>query len=91
MSSSDNILIELVAELYQRTKQSSTLSYEALLLLRPLPLLLVHIGLLDGLMNKVTFLSITNIAQRKLICMATWRLACLILSACPSHTIADTL
>ncbi|CAF4779192.1 unnamed protein product, partial [Rotaria sp. Silwood2] len=43
MSSSDNILIELVAELYQRTKQSSTLSYEALLLLRPLPLLLVHI------------------------------------------------
>ncbi|CAF4596584.1 unnamed protein product, partial [Rotaria sp. Silwood2] len=38
ISSSDNILIELVAELYQRTKQSSTLSYEALLLLRPLPL-----------------------------------------------------
>ncbi|CAF4950689.1 unnamed protein product, partial [Rotaria sp. Silwood1] len=29
ISSSDNILIELVAELYQRTKQSSTLSYEA--------------------------------------------------------------
>ncbi|CAF2853501.1 unnamed protein product [Rotaria sp. Silwood2] len=38
ISSSDNILIEFVAELYQRTKQSSTLSYEALLLLRPLPL-----------------------------------------------------
>ncbi|CAF4837407.1 unnamed protein product, partial [Rotaria sp. Silwood2] len=43
MSSSDNILIEVVAELYQRTEKSSTLSYEALLLLRPLPLLLVHI------------------------------------------------
>ncbi|CAF4738839.1 unnamed protein product, partial [Rotaria sp. Silwood2] len=43
MSSSDNILIELVAELYQRTKQSSTLSCEALLLLRSLSLLLVHI------------------------------------------------
>ncbi|CAF4740034.1 unnamed protein product, partial [Rotaria sp. Silwood2] len=53
ISSSDNILIELVAELYQRTKQSSALSYEALLLLRPLPLLFVHIGLLDRLMNKV--------------------------------------
>ncbi|CAF3198018.1 unnamed protein product [Rotaria sp. Silwood2] len=58
MSSSDNILIELVAELYQRTKQSSTLSYEALLLLRPLPLLLVHIGLLDRLMNKMVHLYI---------------------------------
>ncbi|CAF4661021.1 unnamed protein product, partial [Rotaria sp. Silwood2] len=55
ISSSDNILIELVAELYQRTKQSSTLSYEALLLLRSLPLLLVHIGLLDRLMNKMVF------------------------------------
>ncbi|CAF4633392.1 unnamed protein product, partial [Rotaria sp. Silwood2] len=55
MSSSDNILIELVAELYQRTKQSSILSYEALLLLRPLPLLPVHIGLLDRLMNKMVF------------------------------------
>ncbi|CAF4805460.1 unnamed protein product, partial [Rotaria sp. Silwood2] len=46
MPSSDNILIELVAELYQRTKKSSTLSYEALLLLRPLSLLLVHIACL---------------------------------------------
>ncbi|CAF4731216.1 unnamed protein product, partial [Rotaria sp. Silwood2] len=55
ISSSDNILIELVTELYQRTKQSSTLSYEALLLLRPLPLLLVHIGLLDRFMNKIVF------------------------------------
>ncbi|CAF3410299.1 unnamed protein product, partial [Rotaria sp. Silwood2] len=55
ISSSDNILIELVAELYQRTKQSSTLSYEALLLLRSLPLLLVHIGLLDRLINKMVF------------------------------------
>ncbi|CAF1362853.1 unnamed protein product [Rotaria sp. Silwood1] len=44
ISSSDNILIELVEELYTRTKQSSTLSYEALLLLRPLSLLLAHIS-----------------------------------------------
>ncbi|CAF5173095.1 unnamed protein product, partial [Rotaria sp. Silwood1] len=36
ISSSDNILIELVEELYARTKQSSTLAYEASLLLRPL-------------------------------------------------------
>ncbi|CAF5053800.1 unnamed protein product, partial [Rotaria sp. Silwood1] len=52
-SSSDNILIELVTELYERTKQSSTLPYEALLLLRPLPLLLAHIGLSDRLMKKM--------------------------------------
>ncbi|CAF1445230.1 unnamed protein product [Rotaria sp. Silwood1] len=44
ISSSDNILIELVEELYERTKQSSTLPYEALLLLRPLSLLLAHIS-----------------------------------------------
>ncbi|CAF1065315.1 unnamed protein product [Rotaria sp. Silwood1] len=44
ISSSDNILIELVEELYARTKQSSTLAYEALLLLRPLSLLLAHIS-----------------------------------------------
>ncbi|CAF1368038.1 unnamed protein product [Rotaria sp. Silwood1] len=40
----NNILIELVEELYARTKQSSTLAYEALLLLRPLSLLLAHIS-----------------------------------------------
>ncbi|CAF1439421.1 unnamed protein product [Rotaria sp. Silwood1] len=44
ISSSDNILIELVEELYARTKQSSTLSYEDLILLRPLSLLLSHIS-----------------------------------------------
>ncbi|CAF1454079.1 unnamed protein product [Rotaria sp. Silwood1] len=44
ISSSDNILTELVEELYARTKQSSTLPYEALLLLRPLSLLLAHIS-----------------------------------------------
>ncbi|CAF1330959.1 unnamed protein product [Rotaria sp. Silwood1] len=44
ISSSDNILIEIVEELYERTKQSSTLLYEALLLLRPLSLLLAHIS-----------------------------------------------
>ncbi|CAF1065722.1 unnamed protein product [Rotaria sp. Silwood1] len=44
ISSSDNIFIELVEELYARTKQSSTLPYEALLLLRPLLLLLTHIS-----------------------------------------------
>ncbi|CAF1463232.1 unnamed protein product [Rotaria sp. Silwood1] len=43
ISSSDNILIELVEELYEGTKQLSTLPYEALLLLRPLSLLLAHI------------------------------------------------
>ncbi|CAF1318201.1 unnamed protein product, partial [Rotaria sordida] len=129
-SSSDNILIELVGELYERTKQSSTLPYEALLLLRPLPLLLAHIGLSDRLMNKMvlefaastqqlypqilaytvfavfralinahysakvnewTLLSMTSIAQRKPIRMAIWGLTCLMLSACPSHTIADAL
>ncbi|CAF1277551.1 unnamed protein product [Adineta ricciae] len=52
-SSSDNIVIELVGELYERIKQSSTLPYEAILLLRPLPSLLAHIGLSDRLMNKV--------------------------------------
>ncbi|CAF4685051.1 unnamed protein product, partial [Rotaria sp. Silwood2] len=130
ISSSDNILIELVGELYERTKQSSTLPYEALLLLRPLPLLLAHIGLSDRLMNKMvlefaastqqlypqilaytvfavfralinahysakvnewTLLSMTSIAQRKPIRMAIWGLTCLMLSACPSHTIADAL
>ncbi|CAF5028060.1 unnamed protein product, partial [Rotaria sp. Silwood1] len=44
ISSSDNILIELVEELHARTKQPSTLPYEALLLLRPLSLLLAHIS-----------------------------------------------
>ncbi|CAF1385859.1 unnamed protein product [Rotaria sp. Silwood1] len=44
ISSSDNILIELVEELYAHTKQSSTLAYEALLLLCPLSLLLEHIS-----------------------------------------------
>ncbi|CAF1416708.1 unnamed protein product [Rotaria sp. Silwood1] len=53
ISSSDNTLIALVAELYERTKQSSTLPYEALPLLRPLPLLPGHIGLSDRLMNKM--------------------------------------
>ncbi|CAF3660224.1 unnamed protein product [Rotaria sp. Silwood1] len=130
ISSSDNILIEFVGELYERTKQSSTLPYEALLLLRPLPLLLAHIGLSDRLMNKMvlefaastqqlypqilaytvfavfralinahysakvnewTLLSMTSIAQRKPIRMAIWGLTCLMLSACPSHTIADAL
>ncbi|CAF1371023.1 unnamed protein product [Rotaria sp. Silwood1] len=49
ISLSDNILIALVAELYERTKQLSTLPYEALLLLRPLPLLFAHIRLSDDL------------------------------------------
>ncbi|CAF5029241.1 unnamed protein product, partial [Rotaria sp. Silwood1] len=31
----------------------------------------------------------TNIAQRKSICMAIWWLTCLMLSACSSLTIAD--
>ncbi|CAF1557556.1 unnamed protein product [Rotaria sp. Silwood1] len=51
ISSSDNILIELVEELYTRTKQSSTLPYEALLLLRPLSLLLAHISLFFSCFN----------------------------------------
>ncbi|CAF1469081.1 unnamed protein product [Rotaria sp. Silwood1] len=55
-SSSDNILIVLIAELYEHTKQSSTLPYEALLLLRPLSLLLAHISLSDRLMNKMFLL-----------------------------------
>ncbi|CAF3545823.1 unnamed protein product [Rotaria sp. Silwood1] len=33
----------------------------------------------------------TNIAQRKSICMAIWWLTCLMLSACSSLTIADAL
>ncbi|CAF3598174.1 unnamed protein product [Adineta steineri] len=129
-SSSDNIVIELVGELYERTKQSSTLPYEAILLLRPLPSLLAHIGLSDRLMNKMvvefaastqqlypqilaytvfavfralinahylakvnewTLLSMTSVAQRKPIRMAIWGLTCLMLSACPSHAIADSL
>ncbi|CAF1411488.1 unnamed protein product [Rotaria sp. Silwood1] len=52
ISSSDNILIELVEELYAHTKQSSTLAYEALLLLPKV--------------NEWTLLSMTNIAQRKI-------------------------
>jgi len=130
ISSSDNILIELVGELYERTKQSYTLPHEAILLLRPLPSLLAHIGLSDRLMNKIvvefaastqqlypqilayivfavfralinshysakvnewTLLSMTSVAQRKPIRMAIWGLTCLMLSACPSHAIADTL
>ncbi|CAF5052493.1 unnamed protein product, partial [Rotaria sp. Silwood1] len=51
ISSSDNILIELVEELYTRTKQSSTLPYEALLLLRPLSLLLAHISFFFSCFN----------------------------------------
>ncbi|CAM2712576.1 unnamed protein product [Rotaria socialis] len=130
ISSSDNIVMELVGELYERTKQSSTLPHEAILLLRPLPSLLAHIGLSDRLMNKMvlefaastqqlypqilaytvfavfralinahyspkvnewTLLSMTSIAQRKPIRMAIWGLTCLMLSACPSHAIADSL
>ncbi|CAF1320799.1 unnamed protein product [Rotaria sp. Silwood1] len=52
ISSSDNILIELVEELYAHTKQSSTLAYEALLLLPKV--------------NEWTLLSMTNITQRKI-------------------------
>ncbi|CAF4746287.1 unnamed protein product, partial [Rotaria sp. Silwood2] len=74
ISSSDNILIVLVAELYERTKQSLTLPYEALLLLRPLTLLLAY--------TVFAFFS-------KSIGMAICGLTCLMLSACPSHTIAD--
>jgi huntingtin len=130
ISSSDNIVIELVGELYERTKQSYTLPHEAILLLRPLPSLLGHIGLSDRLMNKVvvefaastqqlypqilayivfavfralinahysakvnewTLLSMTSVAQRKPIRMAIWGLTCLMLSACPSHAVADAL
>ena len=129
-SSLDNILIELVGELYERTKQTYILPYEALLLLRPLPSLLTHMGLSDRLMNKIvvefaastqqlypqilayivfavfrilissyysakvnewTLLSMTSVAQRKPIRMAIWGLTCLMLSACSSHTIADSL
>ncbi|CAF1400436.1 unnamed protein product [Rotaria sp. Silwood1] len=81
ISSSDNILIELVEELYTRTKQSSTLAYEALLLLRPLSLLLAHISFFfralinarySAKVNEWTLLSMTNIAQRKSLCMAIW-------------------
>ncbi|CAF5065914.1 unnamed protein product [Rotaria sp. Silwood1] len=85
ISLSDNILIALVAELYERTKQLSTLPYEALLLLRPLPLLFAHIPK-D---KEWTLLSMTNVAQRKPIDTDIWELTCLILSACSSHTIAD--
>ena len=129
-SSSDNIVMELVGELYERTKQSYTLPHEAILLLRPLPSLLAHIGLSDRLMNKMvvefaastqqlypqilayivfavfralinshysakvnewTLLSMTSVAQRKPIRMAIWGLTCLMLSACPSHAVADVL
>lgn len=129
-SSSDNIIIELVGEFYERIKQSHTLPYEAVLLLRPLPSLLAHHGLSDRLMNKMvvefaafnqhlypqilaytifavfrgliqanhsakvnewTLLSMTSVAQRKPIRMAIWGLTCLMLSACPSHDIANAL
>jgi huntingtin len=53
ISSSDNIVMELVGELYERTKQSYTLPHEAILLLRSLPSLLAHMGLSDRLMNKI--------------------------------------
>ncbi|CAF1374949.1 unnamed protein product [Rotaria sp. Silwood1] len=97
ISSSDNILIELVEELYTRTKQSSTLPYEALLLLRPLSLLLAHISFFfralinarySAKVNEWTLLSMTNIAQRKSLCMAIWELTCLMLSACLSQGVA---
>ena len=52
-STSDNVLIELVGELYERTKQSYILPHEAILLLRPLPSLLAHVGLSDRLLNKI--------------------------------------
>ncbi|CAF1443631.1 unnamed protein product [Rotaria sp. Silwood1] len=48
----NNIVIELVEELYAHTKQSSTLAYEALLLLPKI--------------NEWTLLSMTNTAQRKI-------------------------
>ncbi|CAF1533736.1 unnamed protein product, partial [Rotaria sp. Silwood1] len=88
ISSSDNILIELVEELYERTKQSSTLAYEALLLLRPLSLLFAHISFFfralinarySAKVKEWTLLSMTNIAQRKSIRMAIWGLTCLML------------
>ncbi|CAF1470160.1 unnamed protein product [Rotaria sp. Silwood1] len=44
---------EIIDKLYERTKQSSTLPYEPLLLLRSLPLLLAHIGLSVCLMYKM--------------------------------------
>ncbi|CAF5027812.1 unnamed protein product [Rotaria sp. Silwood1] len=44
---------EIIDKLYEGTKQSSTLPYEPLLLLRSLPLLLAHIGLSVCLMNKM--------------------------------------
>ncbi|CAF1630865.1 unnamed protein product [Rotaria sp. Silwood1] len=81
IASSDNIPIELVEELYERTKQSATLLYEALLLLRPLSLLLAHISFFfralinarySAKVNEWTLLSTTNIAQRKSLCMAIW-------------------
>lgn len=63
MSSSDNIIMELVGELYERTKQSSTLPHEAILLLRPLPSLLAHMGLSDRLMNKIVVEFATSMQQ----------------------------
>ena len=41
--------------------------------------------------NEWTLLSMTSVAQRKPIRMAIWGLTCLMLSACSSHTIADSL
>ena len=53
LSPLDNEMIELVGEFYERIKQSVTLPHEAVLLLRPLPLLFAHHGLPDRLMNKI--------------------------------------
>ena len=130
MSSSDMILIELIGEFYERIKQSYTLPYEAIVLLRSLPKLFVHHGISERIMNKIvaefasspqqlypqilaytmfavfrgliqahhtnkvnewTLLSISSVAQRKPIRMAIWGLTCFMLSACPSHSIANTL
>ncbi|CAF1170384.1 unnamed protein product [Rotaria sp. Silwood1] len=59
-SLSDNILIELVTELYERTKQSSTL-----------PLLLAHIGLSDPVMNKMIleFAASTQQLYSQILCI----------------------
>ena len=39
--------------------------------------------------NEWTLLSMAHIPQRKSIRIAIWGLNCLMLSACPPHTIAD--
>ncbi|CAF4986691.1 unnamed protein product [Rotaria sp. Silwood1] len=63
-SLSDNILIELVTELYERTKQSSTL-----------PLLLAHIGLSDPVMNKMIleFAASTQQLYSQILCIYSFR------------------